>query len=472
MSTDNEETDLSKASTALIDDFVSSNPSSNEVTDGIPKLPDEKIRKPFLGGYRNKSTGVTYLHVATQTIKPPWNYGMNELFHRDSQTVDTKDEIQQTMKDAAAQVEVRNIYIQTSNDKFCIPSPPEKYQSADEIESDYLSKVIFVQRYVRRWLAVKEVKRRQQDLLAKLLWEKEQRKKREKQDSDFLKDLRRRKLYPINEEDFLLLFSDLQNWWNNEADIISQNKTGPEQQEAFCTLVIDESKKISDIDKIKIEVEKTKKFHQRQSKLMQAGKPKQWKAYKTEIPVINDHTYKSKRMNDLYMTLTMEHITTQDRIDALQSLIYLLQQHKNNLTNSLLDLAQREIDLLLRGTKVQNLKGLRSRIQNLLWQYVRQPIFNPEMKYQPQLQKMDGKNPFIPCCAGCKQFYTLPPNTANEVTSKSVMGNCFLKCENCIYLQNEGWIRKDIELFKKILQMLIAEEKKKTSVSGIILSLQ
>lgn len=45
----------------------------------------------------------------------------------------------------------------------------------------------------------------------------------------------------------------------------------------------------------------------------------------------------------------------------------------------LLQLAQREIDLLLRGTKPKNLKGLRSRIQELFWQFVKEPTFNPEM---------------------------------------------------------------------------------------------
>lgn len=42
-------------------------------------------------------------------------------------------------------------------------------------------------------------------------------------------------------------------------------------------------------------------------------------------------------------------------------------------------LVQREIDLLLRGTKAKNLVGLRSRIQDLFWQCVKEPMFNPEI---------------------------------------------------------------------------------------------
>lgn len=58
---------------------------------------------------------------------------------------------------------------------------------------------------------------------------------------------------------------------------------------------------------------------------MQAGKPKMWKAYKREIPVITETTQKAKTLQDLYMTVSMKYISTQDRIDALQSLIQLLQ---------------------------------------------------------------------------------------------------------------------------------------------------
>lgn len=56
--------------------------NSPEKTPDILKFCDVKSRKQFLGGYRNKLTGVIYHHAATQTIKPPWNYRTNEQFSR------------------------------------------------------------------------------------------------------------------------------------------------------------------------------------------------------------------------------------------------------------------------------------------------------------------------------------------------------------------------------------------------------
>lgn len=85
---------------------------------------------------------------------------------------------------------------------------------------------------------------------------------------------------------------------------------------------------------------------------------------------------------------------------------------------------------------------------------------------------MNGKDPFILHCASCKKFFALPSDTVKEETGKGVMGNCFMKCKKCLYLENEGWIRKDVELYKKILKLLITEEEKKPLISSIIYILQ
>lgn len=82
MITDNEDkTEFSKASTVRVDDIQTCNSlDSNEVSDNIVLY--EKKKKPFLGGYRNKATGVIYHHVSTQTIKPPWKYPATKSFSR------------------------------------------------------------------------------------------------------------------------------------------------------------------------------------------------------------------------------------------------------------------------------------------------------------------------------------------------------------------------------------------------------
>lgn len=67
----------------------------------------------------------------------------------------------------------------------------------------------------------------------------------------------------------VITFEIISDWWKNEAEIILKTETGPEQQEALRELVKEEAKKISDIDKIKINVENRKIFHQRQKNLVE-----------------------------------------------------------------------------------------------------------------------------------------------------------------------------------------------------------
>ena len=52
----------------------------------------------------------------------------------------------------------------------------------------------------------------------------------------------------------------------------------------------------------------------------------------------------------------------------------------NKTTRELSELLHREADLLLRGTKVENLAGLRRRIRALFVQFCEDPLVNPEAK--------------------------------------------------------------------------------------------
>jgi len=48
------------------------------------------------------------------------------------------------------------------------------------------------------------------------------------------------------------------------------------------------------------------------------------------------------------------------------------------LTRDIIELIDREADLLMRGVSDANLEGLRKRISTLFLQYCKNPLFNPE----------------------------------------------------------------------------------------------
>ena len=54
------------------------------------------------------------------------------------------------------------------------------------------------------------------------------------------------------------------------------------------------------------------------------------------------------------------------------------QEHDCKLTQEIIQLIDREADLLMRGVHDNNLEGLRKRISALFLQYIKTPTFNPE----------------------------------------------------------------------------------------------
>ena len=59
--------------------------------------------------------------------------------------------------------------------------------------------------------------------------------------------------------------------------------------------------------------------------------------------------------------------------------VYFTQEHECKLTQEILELIDREVDLMMRGVKHQNLEGLRKRIATLFFHYIKTPLFNPEV---------------------------------------------------------------------------------------------
>lgn len=55
------------------------------------------------------------------------------------------------------------------------------------------------------------------------------------------------------------------------------------------------------------------------------------------------------------------------------------QEHECKLTHEIMELIDREADLMMRGVKECNLDGLRKRICTLFLQYIKTPFFNPEV---------------------------------------------------------------------------------------------
>ncbi|GIX84699.1 IQ and ubiquitin-like domain-containing protein [Caerostris extrusa] len=188
----------------------------------------------------------------------------------------------------------------------------------------------------------------------------------------------KRRLHPKSGDDFKLIFSDLQKWWNSETKSISEVRSGADCKAAMWMLLNAEA-----------------------SKIEEAAKSKVWKAYEDTVEVQTSTTLRARYLHDLYQTLSMKYLSAQDRVDVLTNLKKVLKMKTDT-----------------------------------------------------------DSTPYIMCCAACKCFYIIPINSTEDVLGKSVIENYFIKCKKCRDIENEAWIRKDLELYKRILKLLITEEEK------------
>ncbi|XP_019850672.1 PREDICTED: IQ and ubiquitin-like domain-containing protein [Amphimedon queenslandica] len=182
---------------------------AQEMKELLVKMEKARIKKPFLGGYRDKQTGQEYHHASAQTLprrKPDTGIAM---FERDTQTVFTRNCYQQVMVDAATQMNQTGCYITSVTDKIKIPGP---YETADEYHGKILKKIIILQSHWRRWLATKYVNAVREEKLMRELWEREEALRKQREREARRKAEFERRMNPRTKKDFDLLYHALENW--------------------------------------------------------------------------------------------------------------------------------------------------------------------------------------------------------------------------------------------------------------------
>lgn len=90
-----------------------------------------------------------------------------------------------------------------------------------------------------------------------------------------------------------------------------------------------------------------------------AAAPKQWKAYDGKVTEMDTpYTIRAQELRDIYSTLSMKYLTQDERLDVLLTLKHTVKEHDCKLTQEIIELIDREADLLMRGVKESNLEGI------------------------------------------------------------------------------------------------------------------
>ncbi|NWT93858.1 IQUB protein, partial [Urocynchramus pylzowi] len=426
---------------------------SNAFQEVVVKVERPTYNKPFLGGFRNISTGVEFHNAGSQT-KPKKRPDKGiQLFCRETQTVVEKNKRLQTRNTTSTQMTKIGLYVSNMTDKLITPG---KYFTAEEYHKRRLEAVIVLQKYFRRWHAtnlVQNLKVQRRLRLAREAQE-ELQKKREKEEK--LRREYEKKLNPKTKEDFELLYHDLELWMQEETEKINRTLTGAKRKAALCALLEEETQLIACIGmhKLNANVENQQKtildFLEFYKLFLKCAQPRRWKAFDGKITEMDtQNSLRGKELLEIYHSINTRDIPKDERTSVLLTLKWTVKEHECKLTQEIVTLIDREIDLMSREVKECNLEGLRKRICTLFLQYIKIPEFNPQVAgliKVPQDPLKLYKNVYF--CHSCEKY--LAPTEFPIPANSHTIG----RCRSCYRLDNEARQRDAYFKYRLILEHL------------------
>ncbi|NXH51159.1 IQUB protein, partial [Rhabdornis inornatus] len=435
------------------------------------KIERPTYNKPFLGGFRNMSTGVEFHNAGSQTkSKKRPDKGM-QLFCKETQTIVEKNKQQQTRNTTSTQMTKMGLYVSNMTDKLITPG---KYFTAEEYHKCRLEAVIVLQKYFRRWHAINLVQNLKEQKRLRLAREaqEELQKKREKEEK--LRREYEKKLNPKTKEDFELLYHDLELWMQEETERINRTLNGAERKAALCALLEEETQLIACIGMHKLDanLENQQKaimhFLQLYKLFLKCAQPRRWKAFDGKITEMDTQsTLRGKELLEIYRSITMKDIPKDERISVLLTVKCTVKEHECKLTQEIVALIDREIDLMSREVKECNLEGLRKRICTLFLQYIKIPEFNPEaaglLKVPQDPLKLYKRVYF---CHSCENYLA---STEFPIPANS---HAIGRCRSCYRLDNEARQREAYLKYRLILEDLRKSEVDHQDDSKIVFSVQ
>jgi len=452
---------LSKASKLILVTIV----NDGEEKELQVEILNSSIKKPFLGGFRHKLTGAEYVNASCQTYPKKILDNGIEKFNRDTQTVITRSQVQQTHNNTSTQMTKPGCYVSDIHDKVIIPG---KYITAAEKEEVILEKVIILQSYWRRWLATQYVHKLKKDKEMRIQWEIAQAEQIAAERAERLRLEFERRMNPKTKADFDLLFAALEGWRKEEVEKINAKHSGAERKAALVGLLDQEAYLIQCIERHRLNADKTNMEENIRKFLNKAAQPKYWRSFngrRTEMDT--QFTLRAQELRDLYNSLQMNYLNKDERLDVLLTLKHTVKEHECKLTHDLVELIDREADLISRGIKSTNLQGLRQRITTLFLQYCKTPEFNPEVGRLLKVPQDASKlRKDIYFCPSCNSY--LPSSEFPLASNSRIVG----RCKKCSVLDNNARLRNDFTKVRCILQHLRRTEEAYNDNSKIAFGIQ
>jgi hypothetical protein len=353
-----------------------------EVFVAIERPGGDDGRKPYLGGYRDARTGLAYHHAYSQTPSdsprvPKWANAPPK-FTRETQTATLVARSTQSYREGAAQTLRHDIHTDTSTDRVLAP---RKYFTADELNLVRAAKALMIACHWRGYTARKRAAAlRAARAAAQSAVVAEERRAAAEAEAKARRDMERR-LHPRSLEDFAVLFDEVEAWRVAETARIGAEHAADERarKEALAELLAKETALIGTIERLRTVANKENREKRIEAVFAAMASPQVWPASDGEATAVyTPLTTRAAELRALYQALAAPGASTDDRIDVVLRVKYTAKEYDTALTREIVELADREVDMVRRGRPAATLDGLRKRLRNLFLTFCETPEYNPQ----------------------------------------------------------------------------------------------
>ncbi|XP_068237500.1 IQ motif and ubiquitin-like domain-containing protein [Palaemon carinicauda] len=356
------------------------------VTDGdggerevVVEVEWSSFKKPWLGGFKHRISGIHFHNAACQTFPPPKTRPTQVT--RGTQTVKTRSCSTQTNRNASTQTTYFHPMILSPESTFIVPM---EYSSSFRYD---IERVLLLQRMVRGWLARRKVK--------KLRKERPQPQTKPTDGSDMSSSTSESSRLSTDQSSsqpqkgwrgavpMAELYSRLENWRKKQVSQINATLSGKARRRALVALLDKETELLRSL-------EAHRSLHSARRRnaaitrfLEEVSRAQVWEVGGETRGEVEVETPETRPVRDLaaLATALQQDASIQVRLSQLNALAATVEHFhptrgdaagSRRTGQELVSLARRGTHLLVRGTTDARLKGLRKRLHTLIISYLHQ----------------------------------------------------------------------------------------------------
>uniref|UniRef100_A0A1I8M3B5 IQ motif and ubiquitin-like domain-containing protein n=1 Tax=Musca domestica TaxID=7370 RepID=A0A1I8M3B5_MUSDO len=439
-------------------DFITVYIPPEDSRNGKPKnivveILNKTISKPFLCGYVDKNTGIEYLDAFTQTGPFISKCKYDGHFSRDTQTFEHKVKLVDTMHDQTSQcwLDGNNVRYWSEATDYYITAGKYVTHAQQERIKNKIGKICLIQRNFRRYKWIKWMRQCAKEyrrLVANRLAEEESFQEVQERR---IKREERAKQFPRTQDDFDLLYGEVQKWKMAELKRIASMYEGAARVAEVNILLDKEIQLLNGIERQRQIVSEAMKDFRQEQMLKKLGEPIKWVGYGDTIVHLDLlRTQRVRFLTEIYKDL-QKPLKKSDRLELITKVRKILVDEQDFPDfGELFDLFDRERNLLV-YTKHCDVEILRKR-QNIL--FVELIKYDREPKKHKQGNRM---------CWVCKQ---VKPYSQFAIRTRQFQVDT---CKKCYYLKVAS---TENVVYTAILRSIQRDERKKHCSSSLAFIMQ